>query len=72
MSAQVTSARPLSDDEIAELKSILRFKLAKEVKLDARVDPSLLGGLIVQVGSRMIDSSIRTKLNGLRMAMRGA
>jgi F-type H+-transporting ATPase subunit delta len=72
MSAQVTSARPLSDDEIAELKSILRSKLSKEVKLDSRVDPSLLGGLIVQVGSRMIDSSIRTKLNGLRMAMRGA
>ena len=72
MSAQVTSARPLSDDEIAELKSILRSKLSKDVKLDSRVDPSLLGGLIVQVGSRMIDSSIRTKLNGLRMAMRGA
>jgi F-type H+-transporting ATPase subunit delta len=72
MSAQVTSARPLSDDEIAELKSILRSKLSKEVKLDSRVDPSLLGGLIVQFGSRMIDSSIRTKLNGLRMAMRGA
>ena len=72
MSAQVTSARPLSDDEIAELKSILRAKLAKDVQLDTRVDPALLGGLIVQVGSRMIDSSIRTKLNGLRMAMRGA
>jgi F-type H+-transporting ATPase subunit delta len=72
MSAQVTSARPLSDAETAELKSILRSKLAKEVKLDAHVDPALLGGLIVKVGSRMIDSSLRTKLNGLRMAMRGA
>jgi F-type H+-transporting ATPase subunit delta len=72
MSAQVTSARPLSDDETAELKSILRLKLSKDVKLEARVDPSLLGGLIVKVGSRMIDSSLRTKLNGLRMAMRGA
>jgi len=72
MSAQVTSARPLSDEETAELKSILRSKLAKDVNLETRVDPSLLGGLIVKVGSRMIDSSLRTKLNGLRMAMRGA
>ena len=72
MLAQVTSARALSDDETAELKSILRSKLSKDVKLETRIDPSLLGGLIVQVGSRMIDSSIRTKLNGLRMAMRGA
>jgi F-type H+-transporting ATPase subunit delta len=71
MSAQVTSARPLSSDETAELKSILRSKLSKEVKLDSRVDSSLLGGLIVQVGSRMIDSSLRTKLNGFRAAMRG-
>ena len=72
VSAQVTSARRLSDDETAELKSILRSKLSKDVNLETRVDPSLLGGLIVKVGSRMIDSSLRTKLNGLRMAMRGA
>ena len=72
MSAQVTSARPLSDDEAAELKSILRAKLSKDVNLETRIDPSLLGGLIVKVGSRMIDSSLRTKLNGIRTAMRGA
>ncbi len=72
ISAQVTSARPLSDNETAELKSILKSKLSREVQLEARVDPSLLGGLIVKVGSRMIDSSLRTKLNGMRMAMRGA
>jgi F-type H+-transporting ATPase subunit delta len=72
VSAQVTSARPLSDGETAELRSILKSKLSKDVILEARVDPSLLGGLIVKVGSRMIDSSLRTKLNGLRMAMRGA
>jgi F-type H+-transporting ATPase subunit delta len=72
MSAQVTSARPLSDDETAELRSVLRSKLSKDVKLETRVDPSVLGGLIVKVGSRMIDSSLRTKLNGMRMAMRGA
>ena len=72
ISAQVTSARPLSDGETAELKAILRSKLSKDVNLETRVDPSLLGGLIVKVGSRMIDSSLRTKLNGLRMVMRGA
>jgi len=72
MSAQVTSARPLSDDETAELKSILKSKLSREIELETRVDPALLGGLIVKVGSRMIDSSLRTKLSSLRMAMRGA
>jgi F-type H+-transporting ATPase subunit delta len=71
MSAQVTSARPLSDDETAELKAILKSKLSREVLLETRVDPALLGGLIVKVGSRMIDSSLRTKLNGMRTAMRG-
>lgn len=71
MSAQVTSARPLSDDEIAELKATLKLKLSREIVLETRVDPALLGGLVVKVGSRMIDSSLRTKLNGMRSAMRG-
>jgi F-type H+-transporting ATPase subunit delta len=69
--AEVTSARPLSDAELAKLKDVLKAKLAREPKLETRVDPSLLGGLIVKVGSRMIDSSLRTKLEGLRTAMRG-
>jgi F-type H+-transporting ATPase subunit delta len=71
VSADVTSARPLNDAEIAELKATLKTSLGRDAKLDAHVDPSLLGGLVVKVGSRMIDSSIRTKLNGLRAAMRG-
>ena len=71
MLAQVTSARPLSDNEIAELKAILKSKLSREIKLEAKIDASLLGGLIVKVGSRMIDSSLRTKLEGMRTAMRG-
>ena len=45
--------------------------LGRDARLDAKVDPSLLGGLVVKVGSRMIDSSLRTKLDGLRAAMRG-
>lgn len=71
VAADVASARPLNDAEVAELKAILKAKLGREARLDARVDPSLLGGLVVKVGSRMIDSSLRAKLNGLRAAMRG-
>ncbi len=71
VSAQVTSARPLSDTQTEELKNILRSKLGREARLETKVDPSLLGGLVVKVGSRMIDSSLRTKLDGLRLAMRG-
>jgi F-type H+-transporting ATPase subunit delta len=69
--AQVTSARALSADEIAELKATLKSRLGREPRLEAKVDPSLLGGLVVKVGSRMIDSSLRTKLTGIRAAMRG-
>ena len=69
--AEVTAARPLSDPEIAELKSVLKSRLGKEPRLHSKVDPTLLGGLVVKVGSRMIDSSLRTKLDGLRSAMKG-
>ena len=69
--AQVTSARALSDPETEELKRILKSKLGRDARLQAKVDPSLLGGLVVKVGSRMIDSSLRTKLDGIRAAMRG-
>ena len=69
--AQVTSARALSDAEANELKAILKSKLGREPRLESRVDPTLLGGLVVRVGSRMIDSSLRTKLSGIRAAMRG-
>jgi len=69
--AQVTSARTLSDAETIELKAILKSKLGRDPRLEAKVDPNLLGGLVVKVGSRMIDSSLRTKLNSIRAAMRG-
>ena len=69
--AKVTSARPLSDSQTAELKAVLKAKLGRDPKIETRVDPGLLGGLIVQVGSRMVDSSLSTKLNGIRLAMRG-
>ena len=69
--AQVTSTRVLSDTEIVELKAMLKSTLGREPRLETKVDPSLLGGLVVKVGSRLIDSSLRTKLNGIRAAMRG-
>jgi F-type H+-transporting ATPase subunit delta len=69
--AEVTSARPLSDSETDELKHVLKAGLGREPRLETKVDPTLLGGLVVKLGSRMIDSSIRTKLSGLRAAMRG-
>lgn len=69
--AEVTAARPLSDEQAAELKRVLKAKLGRDPRLQTKIDPSLLGGLIVKVGSRMIDSSLRTKLEGLRLAMRG-
>jgi F-type H+-transporting ATPase subunit delta len=69
--AEVTTARPLSAVEMNELKSVLKSRLGKEPRLDAKVDPTLLGGIVVKVGSRMIDSSLRTKLEGLRAAMKG-
>ena len=71
IAADVVSARALNTKETDELKQALKSKLGREPQLTARVDPALLGGLIVKIGSRMIDSSLRTKLNGLRVAMRG-
>ncbi|MDE2134104.1 MAG: F0F1 ATP synthase subunit delta [Alphaproteobacteria bacterium] len=70
--AEIASARPLRLDETAELKRVLRAKFGRDPQIAARVDPTLLGGLVVKVGSRMIDSSLRAKLNGIRAVMRGA
>jgi F-type H+-transporting ATPase subunit delta len=62
VTAEVTSAHPLSDGQVAELRAALKDKLGKDVTLQARVNPAILGGLIVKVGSRMIDTSLRTRL----------
>lgn len=69
--AEVTSAYPLSDDQVAALKQQLRQRIGRDVAVDCSVDPSLLGGLVVRIGSQMIDSSIRTRLNSLAHAMKG-
>ncbi len=71
VAAEVTSAHPLTDDQVAELKQQLRQRVGREVSVDLAVDPKLLGGLVVRIGSQMIDSSIRTRLNSLAHAMKG-
>lgn len=71
VTAEVTSAVALNDAQIAELKNSLKASVGKDVTLNARVDPSLLGGLVVKVGSRMIDSSLKTKLQNLKVSLNG-
>jgi len=69
--AEVTSASALTDAHIAELKESLRAASGgRDVDLDLKLDPSIIGGLIVKLGSRMVDGSLRTKLNAIRLAMK--
>jgi F-type H+-transporting ATPase subunit delta len=69
-SAEVTSALPLGEGQVRALQAALKAALHKDVQLDQKVDSSLLGGIVVKVGSRMVDSSLRTKLNSLKHAMK--
>ena len=71
VSADVASAHPLSAEQMQVLSDSLKTSIGKNVQIRTRVDPNLLGGLIVKVGSKMIDSSLRTKLNNLKVAMKG-
>lgn len=70
LAAQVTSARPLGGAQIDSIKATLKSALGQTITLSQSVDDSLLGGLIVKVGSVMVDSSIRTQLSKLQVAMR--
>jgi F-type H+-transporting ATPase subunit delta len=70
-SAQVITAHPLDNGQMAALTARLKSMVGSEVAVDATVDPNILGGLIVRLGSRQIDGSIRTKLNALATAMKG-
>lgn len=70
VNAEVATAYPLSDEQLAALKETLRATAGKDVQLITKVDATLLGGLIVKMGSRMIDSSLRTKLTSLKTAMK--
>ena len=70
VSAKVTSAHPLSDAQLAALKDKLTARQGRTVMLTSDVDPDLLGGLVVTIGSERIDASIRTRLNSLSQAMK--
>lgn len=73
VTAQVTVAEKLSDKNLAALKDALKSKTAgKDIDLDVKIDPAIIGGLIVKVGSQMVDSSLRTKLNSIKLAMKEA
>ena len=69
--ADVITARPLSDDQLDRLKQQLRVRAGRDVAVDMTVDPAILGGIVVKLGSQQIDASIRTKLNRLAHAMKG-
>lgn len=71
VNADVATAHALTPAQMQVLSDSLKASIGKNVQINTRVDPHLLGGLIVKVGSRMIDSSLRTKLNNLKVAMKG-
>ena len=70
--AEVTVAEQLKDDHVAALRAALKAVSGKDVDLDIKVDPAIIGGLVVKLGSRMVDTSLRTKLNAIRHAMKEA
>ena len=70
--ADVTVAETLSDKNLDVLKTALKSVTGKDVSLNVKVDPSIIGGLVVKLGSRMVDSSLRTKLNTIKHAMKEA
>src|SRR5262245_33010896 len=72
VTAQVTVAEPLSDARLGEVKDALKAVTGKDVQVDVTVDPAIIGGLVVKLGSRMVDSSLRTKLNAIKNAMKEA
>src|SRR5690606_38290591 len=70
--AEITAAEKLSDTHLKALKDALKSTTQKDVLLDIQIDPSILGGLKVKLGSRMVDASLRTKLNSIKLAMKEA
>lgn len=72
IAAEATAAAPLSDEQKKRLRTEIEAIVGRAVNLTIRVDPELLGGLVVRIGSKMIDSSLRTKLNRLKSVMKEA
>ena len=71
VTAKVTSAHPLSAAQLKELAANLKTRVGRDVQIQASIDPAILGGLVVQLGSQLIDGSIRTRLNSFAQAMKG-
>ena len=72
MAAEVTSAKALDAAQLDSIRSALRQSLGRDPELETRVDPSILGGLKVRVGSRLFDASLRTKLDQMKFALKRA
>jgi F-type H+-transporting ATPase subunit delta len=72
VTADVTVAERLNDARFTEIKSTLAAVTGKDVQVNVDVDPAIIGGLIVKIGSRMVDSSLRTKLSAIKHAMKEA
>jgi F-type H+-transporting ATPase subunit delta len=73
VTAEITVAEKLSDNHLDALKSALKSVTGgKSVDLDVKIEPAIIGGLVVKLGSRMVDSSLRTKLNAIKHAMKEA
>ena len=70
--AEVTVAEKLKDEHVEALRAALKAISGKDVDLDIKIDPAIIGGLVVKLGSRMVDTSLRTKLNAIRHAMKEA
>ena len=72
VTAQVTVAEQLNDARMNDIRDALKQVTGKDVQVDVTVDPSIIGGLKVKLGSRMVDASLRTKLNSIKFAMKEA
>ena len=72
VTAEITSATPLSESQRSAVEQALKQAIGSNVAIDTEIDPDLIGGMVVRVGSRMVDSSLRTKLQRLQLAMKGA
>src|SRR5262249_14355144 len=70
--AEITVAEQLKSQHVDALRAALKSVTGKDVDLDIKVDPAIIGGLVVKLGSRMVDSSLRTKLNAIKHAMKEA
>lgn len=72
VTAEVTLAQEPSEAHLAAIKDVLTAMTRKDVHMDVKIDPAIIGGLVVKLGSRMVDTSLRTKLNAIRLAMKEA